>query len=77
MHLYPLYQLTVPDNEVVDTVWVCRKSLWAFQTSTPALLHATMLYTASHVKFLSGSAEFEKDILHHKGRFALLLTVQV
>ncbi|PVH79840.1 hypothetical protein DL98DRAFT_572311 [Cadophora sp. DSE1049] len=44
-------------NEVVNTVW----------TSTPALLHATMLYTASHLRFLSGNSEFDRDILHHKG----------
>ncbi|KAH7310051.1 hypothetical protein BKA65DRAFT_169296 [Rhexocercosporidium sp. MPI-PUGE-AT-0058] len=54
-------------NEVVNTVWVCSKSLWSFQTSTPALLHATMLYTASHLRFLSGDSDFDRDIFHHKG----------
>ncbi|KAL5319389.1 hypothetical protein ACEPPN_012440 [Leptodophora sp. 'Broadleaf-Isolate-01'] len=54
-------------NEVVNTVWVCSKSLWSFQTSTPALLHATMLYTASHLRFLSGNSDFDKDVFHHKG----------
>ncbi|KAG4427595.1 hypothetical protein IFR05_016923 [Cadophora sp. M221] len=54
-------------NEIVSTVWVCSKSLWSFQTSTPALLHATMLYTASHLRFLSGNSDFDKDVFHHKG----------
>ncbi|KAH7378038.1 hypothetical protein BKA64DRAFT_248229 [Cadophora sp. MPI-SDFR-AT-0126] len=26
-----------------------------------------MLYTASHLRFLSGNSEFDRDILHHKG----------
>ncbi|KAL2067752.1 hypothetical protein VTL71DRAFT_15848 [Oculimacula yallundae] len=62
-----LILLAYLDNEVVNTVWVCKKSLWSFQTSTPALLHATMLYTASHLRFLSHNIEYDRDIFHHRG----------
>lgn len=71
---YPLYNLWCTftelqklDNSILNTVWVSGKKLVSFQTSKPGLLHATFLFTASHLRTLSNSNDYEKDILHHKG----------
>ncbi|KAE8446609.1 hypothetical protein EG329_011802 [Mollisiaceae sp. DMI_Dod_QoI] len=54
-------------NNVLNTVWVSSEKLLSFQTSKPGLIHATILFTASHLRALTDSDEYDRDILHHKG----------
>ncbi|KAF8862107.1 hypothetical protein BDZ45DRAFT_224688 [Acephala macrosclerotiorum] len=54
-------------NSILNTVWVSSSHLVSFQTSRRELLHATVLFAASHLRALTNSNEYNRDILHHKG----------
>ncbi|CZR60125.1 uncharacterized protein PAC_10020 [Phialocephala subalpina] len=54
-------------NSILNTVWVSSTHLVSFQTSRRELLHATVLFAASHLRAITNSNEYDRDILHHKG----------